>query len=131
VLDEPAAVQSDPALLTLQLRALGKEGTSVAQQALGAIPHNDPDRCVCTCAFCSMQRGRQLERLWLSQPCCFTHARAHRQLRLSSFICRIGELHKSRPAAVVSYSRPMPDIEALMQVCVCVCVGGGGAQRVC
>jgi hypothetical protein len=44
VLDEPAAVQSDPTLLNLQLRALGKEAAGVKLQALGSIPHNAPDR---------------------------------------------------------------------------------------
>lgn len=46
MLDEPAAVQSDPTLLNLQLRALGKEAAGVKMQALGSIPHNAPDRCV-------------------------------------------------------------------------------------
>lgn len=44
VLDEPAAVQSDPTVLNLQLRALGKEAAGVKMQVLGAIPHNAPDR---------------------------------------------------------------------------------------
>lgn len=39
-----------------------------------------------------------------------------RQQRLSTWISSIAELHKSRPAAAVSYSRPMPDVELLMQV---------------
>lgn len=45
MLDEPAAVQSDPTLLNLQLRALGKEAAGVKMQALGSIPHKAPDRC--------------------------------------------------------------------------------------
>lgn len=44
VLDEPAAVQSDPTLLNLQLRALGKEAAGVKLQALGSIPHHAPDK---------------------------------------------------------------------------------------
>jgi hypothetical protein len=44
VLDEPAAVQSDPTLLNLQLRALGKEPAGVKMQAMGSIPHSAPDR---------------------------------------------------------------------------------------
>lgn len=44
VLDEPAAVQSDPTLLNLQLRALGKEAAGVKMEVLGSIPHNAADR---------------------------------------------------------------------------------------
>jgi hypothetical protein len=44
VLDEPAAVQSDPTVLNLQLRALGKEAAGVKMQVLGTIPHNATDR---------------------------------------------------------------------------------------
>lgn len=44
VLDEPAAEQSDPTLLNLQLRALGKEAAGVKMQVLGSIPHKAPDR---------------------------------------------------------------------------------------
>lgn len=40
-----------------------------------------------------------------------------RQQRLATWISSIAELHKSRPAAAVAYSRPMPDVELLMQVC--------------
>jgi hypothetical protein len=52
--------------------------------------------------------------------CSRTAPRAHRQQRLASFIASIAELRKSRPAGSVTYSRPMPDVEAVMQVCGCV-----------
>jgi hypothetical protein len=39
-----------------------------------------------------------------------------RQQRLATWISRIAELHNSRPAAAVTYSKPMPDVEVLMQV---------------
>ena len=41
-----------------------------------------------------------------------------RQQRLATWISSISDLHKSHPAAAASYSRPMPDVELLMQVCV-------------
>lgn len=41
-----------------------------------------------------------------------------RQQRLATWISSIAELQKSRPAAAVAYSRPMPDVELLMQVCL-------------
>lgn len=34
---------------------------------------------------------------------------------IEQWIENIRELHKSRPAATVTYSRPMPDVETLMQ----------------
>eukprot|EP00879_Flechtneria_rotunda_P011270 GHRR01011772.1.p1 GENE.GHRR01011772.1~~GHRR01011772.1.p1 ORF type:complete len:147 (-),score=42.54 GHRR01011772.1:2548-2988(-) len=82
VLDEPAAVQSDPTLLNLQLRQLSKDTPGVRMDIVGRIDHNDKDK----------------------------------QQRLSAWISSITDIHKHRPTAAVSYSRPMPDIEALMQV---------------
>eukprot|EP00879_Flechtneria_rotunda_P015501 GHRR01016211.1.p1 GENE.GHRR01016211.1~~GHRR01016211.1.p1 ORF type:complete len:224 (+),score=80.38 GHRR01016211.1:1292-1963(+) len=81
VLDEPAAVQSDPTLLNLQLRQLSKDTPGVRMDIVGRIDHNDKDK----------------------------------QQRLSAWISSITDIHKHRPTAAVSYSRPMPDIEALMQ----------------
>jgi hypothetical protein len=81
VLDEPAAVQSDPTLLNLQLRQLSKDTPGVRMEVVGCIEHGDKDR-------------RQ---------------------RLASWISSIADLHKNKPAAAVHYSRPMPDLEVLMQ----------------
>ncbi|WIA20887.1 hypothetical protein OEZ85_005233 [Tetradesmus obliquus] len=81
VLDEPAAVQSDPTLLNLQLRQLSKDTPGVRMEVVGCIEHNDKDR-------------RQ---------------------RLATWISSIADLHKNKPAAAVHYSRPMPDLEVLMQ----------------
>lgn len=44
------------------------------------------------------------------------HGDKDRQQRLGAWISSIAELHKNKPAAVVQYTRPMPDIEGLMQV---------------
>jgi intraflagellar transport protein 46 len=81
VLDEPAAVQSDPTLLNLQLRQLSKDTPGVRMEVVGCIEHGDKDR-------------RQ---------------------RLATWISSIADLHKNKPAAAVHYSRPMPDLEVLMQ----------------
>jgi intraflagellar transport protein 46 len=81
VLDEPAAVQSDPTLLNLQLRQLSKDTPGVRMEVVGCIEHADKDR-------------RQ---------------------RLATWISSIADLHKNKPAAAVHYSRPMPDLEVLMQ----------------
>lgn len=43
------------------------------------------------------------------------HHAPDRQQRLATWISSIADLHKSRPSAAVSYSRPMPDVELLMQ----------------
>eukprot|EP00882_Tetradesmus_deserticola_P012332 GHRQ01013071.1.p1 GENE.GHRQ01013071.1~~GHRQ01013071.1.p1 ORF type:complete len:227 (+),score=73.24 GHRQ01013071.1:1075-1755(+) len=81
VLDEPAAVQSDPTLLNLQLKQLSKDTPGTRLEVVGCIEHGDKDR-------------RQ---------------------RLATWISSIADLHKSKPAAAVHYSRPMPDLEVLMQ----------------
>lgn len=81
VLDEPAAVQSDPALLNLQLRQLSKDTPGVRMEVVGRIEHNDKDK----------------------------------QQRLAAWISSIADIHKSKAASAVRYSKPMPDIEVLMQ----------------
>jgi intraflagellar transport protein 46 len=49
--------------------------------------------------------------------------------QIEQWVENIKELHRSRPPASVNYTRPMPDVDALMaewpaevQVCACVCV---------
>eukprot|EP00878_Enallax_costatus_P027639 GHUV01029776.1.p1 GENE.GHUV01029776.1~~GHUV01029776.1.p1 ORF type:complete len:254 (+),score=60.19 GHUV01029776.1:1292-2053(+) len=81
VLDEPAAVQSDPTLLNLQLRQVSKDTPGVRMDVVGRIEHSDKDR----------------------------------KQRLAAWISSIGELHKNKPSAAVRYSKPMPDLEVLMQ----------------
>ena len=79
-LDEPASVQSDPTVLTLQLRAVSK--------ASGNQP----------------MMVRSIE-----------HAEKDPQA-ISKWIHSISDLHRHKPAPTVRYSKPMPDIEALMQI---------------
>mmetsp|Transcript_35587 Transcript_35587/g.79051 ORF Transcript_35587/g.79051 Transcript_35587/m.79051 type:complete len:409 (+) Transcript_35587:180-1406(+) len=81
VLDEPAARQSDPTVLTLQLRQLSKEAPGNKAEMIGRIEHTDENK---------VKKVQQ----WISS---------------------INDIHKNKPAATVSYSRKMPDIEALMQ----------------
>ncbi len=81
VLDEPAAKQSDPSVLNLQLRQLSKEAPGAKIDVVGRIEHGEADK------------GK----------------------RISQWVASIADIHKARPAASVSYSRTMPDVEALMQ----------------
>jgi intraflagellar transport protein 46 len=79
-LDEPASVQSDPTVLTLQLRAVSK--SSGAQPMLVRAVENaekDPKA-------------------------------------ITGWVNSIADLHRHKPAPSVRYSKPMPDIEALMQI---------------
>ncbi|KAL1503466.1 hypothetical protein AB1Y20_011950 [Prymnesium parvum] len=80
VMDEPAATQSDPTVLTLQLRAVTK--SSGAQPML----------------------VRSVE-----------HAEKNPKA-ISGWISSISELHRHKPPPSVRYSRPMPDVDALMQI---------------
>lgn len=82
VLDEPAAVQSDPTLLNLQLKQLSKDTPGVRMELLGCIEHNEKDQ----------------------------------KQRLAAWINSIADIHKNKPAAAMRYSKPMPDMEVLMQV---------------
>ena len=79
-LDEPASVQSDPTVLTLQLRAVSK--------ASGNQP----------------MMVRSIE-----------HAEKDPQA-IAKWIQSITDLHRHKPAPSVRYSKPMPDIETLMQI---------------
>lgn len=81
MLDEPAAAQSDPALLNLQLRQLSKDTPGVRMEVVGRIEHDDKDK----------------------------------KQRLVSWISSIADIHKNKPAAAVRYSKPMPDMDVLMQ----------------
>jgi intraflagellar transport protein 46 len=79
-LDEPASIQSDPTVLTLQLRAVSK---SSGQQPMlvRSVEHAEKD-----------------------------------PKAISGWIHSISDLHRHKPAPSVRYSKPMPDIEALMQI---------------
>jgi len=79
-LDEPAAVQSDPNVLQLQLRAVSK--SSAAQvMAVASVDAAEKD-----------------------------------PKAISRWISSINDLHRHKPPPSVHYSKPMPDIEALMQI---------------
>ena len=79
VLDEPAANQSDPNVLDLQLRAISKQA---APRTLTVKTISD----------------------------------VHRNPKgIDSWIDSISELHRNKPAQTVHYSKPMPDVESLMQ----------------
>lgn len=79
VLDEPAASQSDPNVLDLQLRAISKQATP---RALNVKTLSD------------VQKNPKA---------------------IDSWIDSISELHRNKPAQTVHTSKPMPDMEALMQ----------------
>ncbi|MEW5306590.1 MAG: hypothetical protein WDW38_007898 [Sanguina aurantia] len=81
VLDEPASRQSDPTVLTLQLRQYSKDAPGSKAEMVGRIEHADENK----------------------------------SKKIAQWIASIQDIHKSKPAATVSYSRRMPDIEALMQ----------------
>ena len=80
VLDEPAPTQSDPTVLTLQLRATTKS-SGVQPMLVRSIEHAD-------------KNARQI----------------------NSWVASINDLHRHKPAPSVRYSKPMPDIESLMQI---------------
>ena len=79
VLDEPAASQSDPNVLDLQLRAISKQ----------AAP-----RALTVKTLADVQRNPKA---------------------IDSWVDSISELHRNKPAQTVHYSKPMPEVEALMQ----------------
>ena len=79
VLDEPAANQSDPNVLDLQLRSISKQA---APRALTVKTISDVQ---------------------------------HNPKAVDSWVDSISELHRNKPAQTVHYSKPMPDVEALMQ----------------
>mmetsp|Transcript_28866 Transcript_28866/g.73657 ORF Transcript_28866/g.73657 Transcript_28866/m.73657 type:complete len:401 (-) Transcript_28866:254-1456(-) len=81
VLDEPAARQSDPTVLTLQLRQLSKEAPGNQAEMVGRIEHTDEQK----------------------------------MKKVAGWVASIQDIHKNKPPATVTYSRRMPDIEALMQ----------------
>ncbi|KXZ41654.1 hypothetical protein GPECTOR_340g77 [Gonium pectorale] len=81
VLDEPAAKQSDPTVLTLQLRQLSKEAPGAKADMVGRLEHVDENKAK----------------------------------KIQQWIGSILDIHKAKPAASVSYSKRMPEIEALMQ----------------
>ena len=79
-LDEPASIQSDPTVLSLQLRAVTK--SSGAQPMLvRSVEHAEKD-----------------------------------PKAITGWINSISDLHRHKPAPSVRYTKPMPDIEALMQI---------------
>jgi len=79
-LDEPASVQSDPTVLTLQLRATTKS-SGTQPMLVRSIEHAEKN-----------------------------------PKAITNWINSISDLHRHKPAPSVRYSKPMPDIEALMQI---------------
>merc|ERR1712141_325837 len=79
ILDEPAARQSDPSVLDLQLRAISKRSTQ--KQALVKKVDNT-------------EKSTKAIDKWIKD---------------------ISDLHRSKPPPSVHYSKPMPDIDTLMQ----------------
>jgi intraflagellar transport protein 46 len=79
-LDEPASVQSDPTVLTLQLRAVSKS-SGAQPMMVRSVEHAEKD-----------------------------------PKAITNWISSISDLHRHKPAPSVRYTKPMPDIEALMQI---------------
>ena len=79
-LDEPASVQSDPTVLTLQLRAVSKS-SGTQPMLVRSVEHAEKD-----------------------------------PKAINGWIDSMTKLHRNKPAPSVRYSKPMPDIEALMQI---------------
>lgn len=80
VLDEPAAKQSDPSVLDLQLRAISKR-SSAKQAVVKKVDSN------------TEKSAKSIDK-WIKD---------------------ISDLHRSKPPPSVHYSKPMPDIDTLMQ----------------
>jgi intraflagellar transport protein 46 len=79
-LDEPAALQSDPTVLDLQLRALSKK-SGLDPVAVRALEHADKN-----------------------------------PKEVLKWVTSIAELRRAAPPPSVRYSKPMPEVDALMQV---------------
>jgi len=79
VLDEPAALQSDPTILDLQLRSVSKKTSRAGSRVKRVV---DP-----------AAQAKVVEK-WISD---------------------IEELHRNQPPPTIQYSKPMPDIDHLMQ----------------
>jgi intraflagellar transport protein 46 len=79
-LDEPAALQSDPTVLDLQLRALSKK-SGLDPVAVRALEHADKN-----------------------------------PKEVLKWVASIAELRRAAPPPSVRYTRPMPEVDALMQV---------------
>ncbi len=82
VLDEPAAHQSDPSVLELQLRAISKQ-TSAKAAHIKKLEGGSGEK-----------QAKEIDK-WIKD---------------------ISDLHRSKPPPTVHYSKPMPDIDLLMQV---------------
>jgi len=80
VLDEPAAVQTDRAVLEMQLRAFTKQ-SGLAEQQVTSI-----------------------------------HDAANNPEQIKKWIQSVEELHSNKPDSSIAFTRPMPDLESLMQV---------------
>lgn len=79
IIDEPAAKQSDPTVLDLQLRSISKQ-TSAKQVVVRSIEDAEKN-----------------------------------PKAIDNWIGSIGDIHRQRPPQNVHYTKPMPDIETLMQ----------------
>ena len=79
MLDEPAAKQSDPSVLELQLRAISKQSSAKSVQ-IRKIDSGE-------------KSAKEIDK-WIKD---------------------ISDLHRSKPPPTVHYTKPMPDIDRLMQ----------------
>ena len=79
MLDEPAAKQSDPSVLELQLRAISKQSSAKSVQ-IRKIDSGE-------------KSAKEIDK-WIKD---------------------ISDLHRSKPPPTVHYTKPMPDVDRLMQ----------------
>jgi len=97
VWDEPAAQQSEASVLNLKLRAMSK-ATSVQVSW-----------------FFLICRNGGLRADWQPQTVFTIEQASKNPQKVSNWINKIAEVHREKPPATMNYSRPMPDIDFLMQ----------------
>ena len=96
VLDEPAAQQSDPNVLELQIRVVSKQSARLEPIYTGLR--------LFTKLLTNIFDKKPVIRNFLM-----------RNFRIS-WIRDISDLHRSKPNPIVHYIKPMPEIDTLMQV---------------
>ncbi|KAA6417609.1 MAG: intraflagellar transport 46 protein, partial [Trebouxia sp. A1-2] len=134
VLDEPAAVQSDPALLTMQLRQASKQASPLVAVLdpndgyNSALPCTENDSLTAqveepACGLCHASFSFRLKfdamQAGVSSGAANMVAKvedpAKNSKRITDWIKSIGDLQKGKPGGTVHISNGMPDVEALMQ----------------
>jgi intraflagellar transport protein 46 len=99
VLDEPAAQQSDPNVLALQIRMTSKQSNLQAWE----LP------CARSSPLDLTSRGVQV------MVGSIEHADQNPQ-RITTWINSIQDVHRKKPPPTVNFARPMPSIDQLTQV---------------